>query len=988
MHPKKLRAKTRDLIALSLFFLLTAILPIFAQNPDTIWLNGQFKPVEQPKARYYRVVKLDAQRKKWHIQDFFLNGKPQMRGWSDTPDDEHMVDSVFRYFENGFLESVCEHKTYESGWISFFDDKLHRTCRLFCEKKLKNGKAIFYNVDGSVFSKAVFKNDSVFSGTRPHIICYNHFNPYASVTYKKGKAIEEIKRYPNGKIARKAKLGNGLLSPVSAEFWDEKGKKIGACTFEKDYLKPLDGTFVEFSDGNKFFDFYAPALIVKIASMEQGKLVHARYFDPKGALIAECNYKNGLPFNGLQMEDGVIKTYVEGANTGINTHFAKKYGRKLFDVQMVDGLENGESRNFGPDGSITSTGIWQDGRPFSGKIYRNQELCDYVEGKKTGVCQTFFEDGTIESMTHFSQDMPEGEATVRSKNGLFQTKGTYRAGAMYEGTFPQKRYEYISVRYEKGNLVETTYFDRYTYLVQRIEAAKNGFTKEFDGDGRLILEGELRDGKRFSGRFREKNAIFSYKNGQKNGVAEILDYNRKPVRTEQYANGKLDGETIFYKNGKIAAQGVYKNGQPYEGHFIEGDVDDKHSIIEYHDSLKNGTAFLFFYPVQATVPFVSGQREGVARFFWTKNKNNKVDTFNLTGVYRNNKPFEGDFIEDNRHEQYKNGLLDGQVKHFVKTLEGDLTKMETYRAGILDGETVRVFKKRPFVGQFREGQPWSGWHEDINAPSFQKTFVRLEDGAPTDDKFEFMEGYKELEVRNGKPFSGFIRDEKQPLRQHFYTNGQRTLTIVGRPYSRDTLGSIKYSNDTATLFDSKGRILEKTIFTNKYDSGTTDIFSTDDFLHVGHIVFKDGKLKTGYFRPEEHILPEHQQWGMAQFSKLGDSIIVETAVKDNPLIMVRKISGQFDIPWPMNFQGFLNDLGTRKGRTEYHLYLSADPKPPFKTIATLENDGNGHLTGVLIQELGSSFYISKYEGNSYTDKTFERFSLEQLLEQLETWEKE
>ena len=987
MHPKKLRAKTRDLIALSLFFLLTAILPIFAQNPDTIWLNAQFKPVEQPQALYYRFVKLDTQRKKWHIQDFFLNGKPQMNAWSDAPDDEHLVDSVFRYFENGRLESVFEHKTYESGWISFFDDKLRRTCRVFCEKKLKNGKATFYNADGSVFSKAVFKNDSVFSGVRPLVICDNHFNPYASVTYKKGKAMEEIKRYPNGKIARKAKLGYGLFRPVSAEFWDEKGKKIGACTFAKNFKKPLDGTFVEFSDGDNFFDFYAPAVITKIASMEQGNPVYARYFDPKGVMFAECAYKNGLPFNGLQLEDGVIKTYVEGANTGLNTHFIKKYGKKLFDVQMVDGLENGETRNFGPDGSIISTGIWQQGRPFSGQIYRNRELCDYVEGKKTGVCQTFFEDGIVESSTHFNQDLPEGEATFRSPNGLFQTKGTYRAGAMYEGTFPQRGRQRISVRYEMGNLVETTYFHPDTFVVQRIEVAKNGFTKEFSRDGRLMFEGELRDGKRFSGRFREENSIISYKNGQKHGVSEILDYNNKPVKTEEYVNGKLDGETIFYKNGKIAARGRYKNGQPYEGRFIEGDVDGKHSIYEYHDSLKNGNAILFVYPLQATVPFVSGQREGMARFFWTKSKNNKVDTFNLTGVYRNNKPYEGDFVEANRHEQYKNGLLDGAVKYFAQTLAGDLTKTETYRAGKLEGETVSFLKKRQFVGQFREGQPWSGWHEDKNAPSYQKTFVRLENGVPTGDRFEFIEGTKELEVRNGKPFSGFTKDEKLPLYQHFYANGQRTLTIVGRAYSRDTLGTIKYSNDTATMFDAKGRILEKTVFTNKYDSGTTEIFSTEKLIHVGQIVFEAGKLKTGYFRPEERIRPERQQWGMAQFSRMGDSIVVETSVKESPLIMVRKSSEQFDIPWPMNFQDFLNDLGTRKGRTEYHLYLGADANPAFKTIATLENDGKGHLTGVLIQEYGSGFYLSKYEGNSYPAKTFDQLSLKQMLEQLETLEK-
>lgn len=987
MNNKSFSLKVCALFALLLFFLLTVTVPCFAQNKDTIWLDSQFKPVEQSKALYFRFVKFDAQRKKWYVEDFFRKGTPKMHGWSDMPDSEHMVDSVFKYFENGRLESVCEHKTYESGWISFFDTNMRRSCRLFCEKQLKNGKATFYNADGSVFSKAIFKHDTMFSGTRPHVICFNHFNPNSYVKYKKGKAIEEVKLYPNGKVARKSKLGLGLFRPVFAEYWDEQGKKIGSCNFDKNYEKPLDGTFVEYADNERLFDFYAPAVVAKIATIEKGKTVHARFFDPKGLLIAECTYKNGLPFSGLHVQGEVIMTYLDGANTGLNTFFSKKNGRKLFDVQMVNGTENGESRNFGPDGSITSTGIWQNGRPFSGRIFYNRELCDYLEGKKTGVCQTFFEDGSLESATHFNNDIPDGESTFRSKNGLFQTKGTYREGKMYEGTFARNGNQRISMRYDSGNLVETTYFHPDTFAVQRIEAAQNGFTREFDLNGRQIFEGELREGKRFSGRFRDKNAIFSYENGQKHGVSEILGYDNKPIRIENYASGKLEGETIFYKNGKIAARGFYKNGQPYEGQFIEGELNGSHGIYQYHDGIKNGTASIFLYPMQATVPYVNGQRDGTAQFSWTKYNNDHIDTFHLTGVYRNNKPFEGDFTEGNRHEQYKNGLLDGQVKHFSNNFGGEVSKTETYRAGKLDGETVVVFKKRQFVGQFREGKAWSGWHVDKNTPSYEKAFVRVENGDLTAHRFEFIEGYKELEMQNGQPFAGFMKEKKQPFSKHFYTNGERTLTVVEVPYSRDTLGIVKYSNNTATMFDLHGRMMEKTVFTKKYDSGTTDIFSTEKKLPVGHVIFEDDKMKSGYFRPEEHIQPEKRRWNMAQFSMQGDSIVVETALKDSPLIVVRKISEQVEIPWPMNFEEFWYGLGYRKGITTYHLYLGQDEKPAFKTIATLENDGQGHLTGFLINESGKAFSVSKYDGSSYSDNTVQWLTLEQLLKQLETWQK-
>jgi hypothetical protein len=261
----------------------------------------------------------------------------------------------------------------------------------------------------------------------------------------------------------------------------------------------------------------------------------------------------------------------------------------------------------------------------------------------------------------------------------------------------------------------------------------------------------------------------------------------------------------------------------------------------------------------------------------------------------------------------------------------------------------------------------------------------MEDGEPTGEKFEYIEGYQELETRNGKPISGYIK-EKGQFSKHFYTDGARTLTVVEAPYSRDTLGIIKYSKDTATMFAPNGHILEKTVFTKPYDSGTIDIYSTVQGIHVGRIVFEANKLKSGYFRPEEHLQPEKQNWGMAQFSLLNDTIVVETSRKDSPLIVARKSGAQMDIPWPMDFAVFLNELEGKKSSTAYHYYQGPDANPAFKIIATLENDGEGHLNGILIRESSWGIYISKYKGGRSAVETKDNLTWKQVLEQIELWE--
>ena len=66
----------------------------------------------------------------YKIRDYFKSGVIQMAGYADQPDDQHLTGTVVRYNANGTISSICEHKTYANGWITFYDDSFIKAATL------------------------------------------------------------------------------------------------------------------------------------------------------------------------------------------------------------------------------------------------------------------------------------------------------------------------------------------------------------------------------------------------------------------------------------------------------------------------------------------------------------------------------------------------------------------------------------------------------------------------------------------------------------------------------------------------------------------------------------------------------------------------------------------------------------------------------------------------------------------------------------------
>ena len=125
---------------------------------------------------------------------------------------------------------------------------------------------------------------------------------------------------------------------------------------------------------------------------------------------------------------------------------------------------------------------------------------EYINGKKSGKGQEYYE------------------------NGQIKFEGEYFEGRKIEG----KGYD------NKGN--------------EYLKIERNGKGKEYNKNGKVVFEGEYFNGKRWNGtRYNEKNElIFQIKNGK--GKGKIFNFNCKLEYDGEYLNGERNGKGKEYND--------------------------------------------------------------------------------------------------------------------------------------------------------------------------------------------------------------------------------------------------------------------------------------------------------------------------------------------------------------------------------------------------------------------------------------------------------
>ena len=85
-----------------LLLLFLSIIPLCFWAQEKIYIDGVGNPTTKEKAKFYRIISQQADR--YHIKDFFLDGKLQMDAYATKKDFrsiEEFVGKFSFYFEDG-----------------------------------------------------------------------------------------------------------------------------------------------------------------------------------------------------------------------------------------------------------------------------------------------------------------------------------------------------------------------------------------------------------------------------------------------------------------------------------------------------------------------------------------------------------------------------------------------------------------------------------------------------------------------------------------------------------------------------------------------------------------------------------------------------------------------------------------------------------------------------------------------------------------------
>jgi len=170
-------------------------------------------------------------------------------------------------------------------------------------------------------------------------------------------------------------------------------------------------------------------------------------------------------------------------------------------------------------------------------------------GKKTGVWESYYDNGKVKSHGTFIDGHPKGELLKYYPGGILQARMLFNETG---------KISYVKVYYEAGHLASegkyidqlkdsvwnyySTYDKRKALTETYLLGKKNGESLKFYADGKV-------------------SELLTWKNDLKNGKWEQYYENGQIRLTGSYLNGMLDGEYICYNpDGSTSITGKYLGG--------------------------------------------------------------------------------------------------------------------------------------------------------------------------------------------------------------------------------------------------------------------------------------------------------------------------------------------------------------------------------------------------------------------------------------------
>mgnify|MGYP001675502584 CR=1 FL=1 len=362
-----------------LWLLFLYLLPLCSWAQEKMYIDNEGNTTTKDKAKLYRVISEKDGR--YHVKDFFLDGKLQMDAYATKKDFrsiEELIGKFSFYFEDGKIEIQGEE---ENGNLSY---------KVYDPKGRIN---TFYNK----------------TGEDTYIETYN----YADNAYVKGKKEFNVVYYQeNAKVKKRIQFEEDLKKAriesfyegednVLLKYYDERGKLIGSR-----YIKGNEaqaGIEVEY--------YHVPAQVKAITQWDavgnivedkvyyrSGKLFSRRkedkknttitFYDAKGKKMSELTYKYGEPYQGTAYsldEEGLLEekiVYKLGHIEQSIVYYKNGNIKQQTDYSIHHDID--KITYYNKDKTTKGELLFKEGACYSGYLYNDLEENDSYVLYKAG----------------------------------------------------------------------------------------------------------------------------------------------------------------------------------------------------------------------------------------------------------------------------------------------------------------------------------------------------------------------------------------------------------------------------------------------------------------------------------------------------------------------------------------------------------------------------------------------------------------------------
>ena len=644
-------------------------------------------------------------------------------------------------------------------------------------------------------------------------------------------------------IKKREKEKKGIIFFILTTIKSENMEYIWRGDFNEENKKNGIGKEYDFDDNILFEGEY-------INGMKKKGIEYYTF----GTKKYEGEYKDGKRWNGylydrtmehkyeIKSGNGYIKEFHENGcicfegdlNNGEKTGKGKIYdewGHLIFEGYLDNGIKNGSGKDYNYSGELIFEGEFKDGEKFKGNEYIYNDLCEFIGKEEVGNIInsenqiTYVQNIMIKDCIWIM----ENKNNRKKVDKRLKFVGEYKDGEIYNGK--GEEYNYFGKlifegEYKNGKRYKGAEYNKYGKLIFEGEYKdENRYKgKEFNDEGILIFEGEYKDENRYKGKeFNDKGVLIfegEYKDENRYKGKEFNDEGVLIFEGEFKDGNKYKGKDYY---DKFEFEGEYKDGNRSKGKEI-----NNNDILIFEGEYKDGNRYKGKEYSDDGKLIFEGEYEDKEKwngiFYDPFNGNVSGNLINGKGnnikEYNNKNKlvFEGEYKDGKRYKGKGNEYNDKDELEF----EGEYKDGKRYKG---KGKEYNYKGELEFEGEYENGNRYKGKeYSDDGTLIFEG---ELKDGNSQIKKYNLYNNELEFEgeYKDGKKYKGkeYNRYNGKLLFEGEYEDGKR---YKGKEYNDE--GKLEFEGEYKEGRKYKGKEYN--------DDGEFEIFNLINDNNSGKLI--------------------------------------------------------------------------------------------------------------------------------------------------------